>query len=132
MKVLYATIFIAAIMCVSSGTAVAADDKFLPVTAFFDEFKQDEAAARQKYTNKRVTIEGEVHKIESSAENRAIILDAGGDGSETVICRLHKSVKGNIAQLLKGQNAVMIGAFSSFEANSIRLTDCIFGQFRRR
>jgi len=131
MKVLYATIFIAAMVCASSGSA-AADDKLLPVTAFFDEFKQDEAAAKQKYMNRRVTIEGEVHAIENSAENREIIFDAGENGSDTVVCRLQKSVKGNIAQIAKGRSAVMLGVFSSFEAHSITLTDCIFGQFRRK
>ena len=132
MKMLYAALCIAAMMCVSSGAAAVAEDKLLPVVEFFDEFKQDEAAAKRKYMNRRVAIEGEVHTIENSAEKREIIFDAGGNGSDTVVCRLHKSVKGNIARILLGRSAVMLGVFSSFEANSLTLTDCIFGQFRRK
>ena len=119
-------------MCAAPCMAAAADDLFFPVTAFFEEFKKDEAAAKQKYMNKRIPIEGEVHRIVNSAEKREIIFDAGGNGSDTVVCRLHKSVGGNITQIFKGRSVVMIGVFSAFEENSVRLVDCIFGQFRRK
>ena len=132
MNLFYTAIFITAMMCVAPGTAAAADDLFSPVTAFFGEFKKNEAAAKQKYMNKRVTIEGEVLKIENSAEKREIIFDAGGNGSDTVVCRLHKSVGGNITHIFKGRSVVMVGVFSAFEENSLRLVDCIFGQFRRK
>jgi len=132
MKFFCTAFFIASMMCAAPLTVAAADALFFPVPALFGEFKANEAAANQKYMNKRITIEGEIHKIDNSAEKREIIFDAGGNGADTVVCRLHKSVKGNLNQISKGRSVVMVGAFSAFEENSIRLVDCIFGQFRRK
>ena len=132
MKGLYAAFFIAAMLCIPPGAAVAVDGQLVPVAAFFGEFTKDEAAAKQKYMNKRVTLEGEVRRVENSAGDRAVVFAAGGNDSDAVVCRLHKSVKGDITQITKGRHAVMIGTFSSFEGNSITLTDCFFGQFRRQ
>ena len=132
MKNLCAAVAIAAMMIVFAGPAGAADARPVSVAALLDEFKQDEAAAKQKYMNKRVIAEGKVQAVESAAGGPELVFAAEDSSSGKLVCQFPKSMGKDIAKIAKGRNVVVVGTVNAFDSNSLRLVNCMFGQPRRQ
>ena len=131
MKNLYAAVCLVAMILVMAGTA-AAEPRAIPAAALYDAFTKNGDEAKQKYLHKRIATEGVVHKTGNAGGNPEIIIHAAKDGSGTVVCQFPPSAANDIARMAKELHVVVIGTVSSFDAGTLRLTDCIFGQPRRR
>lgn len=119
-----------AVSCDSGGKTIGENEKpVVNVVAkqVFDDFSQNEIAAKAKYGKKIIAVRGMVASIESDGDGAVVLINDGNAENVGVKCYFNEDQVKSTAGLQKGQPVKIIGIGSESLTIDYSVNDCRLG-----
>jgi len=109
-----AVIAFSILLAIASTNGKTTDESKKPVvnvkaSEIFNDFSQNEVAAKEKYGNKIIAVRGIVASIEGDGDGSVVLINDGNADNVGVKCYFNEDQKKDVAALKKGDPVKIIG-----------------------